>query len=118
MTGVPADKQVGGKGLIYNTPITYEENLAYIAKSKCILEILQKNAEGYSLRLWEAITYDKHLLTNNTYVCGSQYWTSGGIHLLSDNLELTFINSPITYPDYMKESTSPINMLYFIEKLC
>ena len=117
VTGVPADKQVGGKGLIYNTPITYEENLAYIAKSKCILEIIQKNAKGYSLRLWEAITYDKHLLTNNTSIVECNCYHPESIHLISDNHPMEdWINNEVVIPTSYKNALSPMHFLSFIEQ--
>ena len=55
LMGVPLDKRIDGEGLVYDKRISYEMNLAYAAKSKCILEIMQENADGYTPRLWEAI---------------------------------------------------------------
>lgn len=117
VTGVPVDKQVAGEGLVYNRPITYKENLAYISKSKCILEILQKNASGYSLRLWEAIMYDKHLLTNNTSVVESKYYCSEFIHLTNDNSPMSdWINNDMIIPSEYKSVLSPKNFLNFIDQ--
>lgn len=45
--------------------IPYREYLSHVMRSDCLLEIMQDNATGYTLRTWEAILYDKVLLTNN-----------------------------------------------------
>lgn len=63
--GLPEKEKIAGDGLIYDQPLSYEENLSHVISCKCILEIMQKDAVGFTPRLWEAIFYNKHLLTNN-----------------------------------------------------
>jgi len=43
----------------------YEENLEYIKRSKCLLEIMQEGGNGYILRTCEAVAYNKKIITNN-----------------------------------------------------
>lgn len=46
--------------------LPYLENLRKVSQCKIVLELMQKGAVGYTLRTWEAIAYNKILLTNNT----------------------------------------------------
>lgn len=116
--GVPKDEQVQGEGLIYNQRISYIENLEYVAASKCILEIMQENADGFTPRLWEAIMYDKHLLTNNKSIVNSMFWDEKGIHLVDFGSDFSFIKSqPIAYSRMLKENKSPYQILVLIESI-
>lgn len=106
-------------GIHYNQPLSYIENLEHIVKTKCILEIMQGGADGYTPRTWESIMYDKHLLTNNTTFEHSLYYFSYGHHniqTLKDSSILHWINTAVTYPYELKKKISPINLLYFIDK--
>lgn len=59
--------QIKKTGLHYiNKSLSYLENLKKVSKAKIILELMQTGAIGYTLRTWEAIAYNKILLTNNT----------------------------------------------------
>lgn len=119
ITGVPNECRIHGPGLHYDHPITYLQNLKYVAQAKCVLEVMQVNADGFTPRLWEAIIYDKHLLTNNTYIQNSIYWNSDAMHLLDNCEDFSFINEKVSYPEDIKKSKSPINLLHYIEQnLC
>lgn len=64
---VPEEKQVRKTGLHYiHKSLSYMENLQKASKAKILLELMQTGATGYTLRTWEAIAYNKILLTNNT----------------------------------------------------
>lgn len=65
INGVPKNEQIEKDGLIYDQPLSYKENLSHVISCKYILEIMQKDADGFTPRLWEAIFYNKYLLTNN-----------------------------------------------------
>lgn len=97
---------------------SYEENLKHINRTKCIVEIQQDHADGYTPRLWESIIYDKHLLTNNKCVFSSPYYYSEGIHdvlCVNDSSLSALIKKQIVYPQAIKESLSPIHLLNFID---
>lgn len=117
ITGVPKDKRLVCDDIIYDKPISYVENLKYVMSSKCVLEVMQDNADGFTPRLWEAIMYDKHLLTNNKSIKYSVYWTSNGIHIIDESLDFDFLSQSVKYPRELKESKSPIFLLQEIESL-
>lgn len=64
---VPEKRQIKRAGLHYiDKNLSYLENLKKVSKAKIVLELMQTGAIGYTLRTWEAIAYNKVLLTNNT----------------------------------------------------
>ena len=102
-----------------NTTFDYFENLRHVTKTKCVIEIMQEGANGYTPRLWEAIVNDKHLLTNNKEVANYEYFDDKKIHILSNcsSIDLSWVNYPIYYEHDVKEKLSPINFLKHVEKL-
>lgn len=59
-------KRKNQKGLtFYNKWISYDEVLKGMLASNCILEILQDGQNTQSIRYFEAVCYNKKLLTNN-----------------------------------------------------
>lgn len=118
ITEVPVEAE-HVEGINYNRPLTYIENLQHIVKTKCILEIMQGGANGYTPRTWESIVYKKHLLTNNNILDNSPYFYSLGHHNLEsieDNSILQWIRNKVTYPKEICELISPVNLLKFIDQ--
>lgn len=113
---VPKDKQIESEEIIYDHPLNYIENLEYVVKSKCVLEAMQKDADGYTPRVWEAVFYGKHLLTNNIALKNSHYYYTG-MHFYPNDISdiSSWIYTPVNYPQSLKDSLSPINFLHFIE---
>lgn len=67
IAGVSEDKQIHTEGLHFiDETFSYLENLEKVSHCKIALELMQSGAVGYTLRTWEAIAYNKELLTNNT----------------------------------------------------
>ena len=82
--------------------ISYQQNLENIAKSKVIIEILQKGQSGNSLRPLEAIFLKKKLITNNKFISNELFYDRDNIFILGDDSAddlLRFINTPFKeYP--------------------
>lgn len=80
VVGVPADKRISCESIHYiDKSFSYYQNLQHVIKSKCLLELMQDEAVGYTFRTWEAITYSKFLLTNNTEIVNSTFYESDKI---------------------------------------
>ena len=79
----------------------YEEILKDIDHTKCILEILQDGQSGASLRYFEAVCYNKKLLTNNKYIINFPYYNPKYMKIFSDfnDIDIDWILSdePIDY---------------------
>ena len=64
-----------------NKKLSYIEYLRYFKASKCIIEILNRNTSGNTLRFWECVFYNKILFTNlpnleNQYLYNSKFMFS------------------------------------------
>ena len=68
------DKDQKEKNIIYNSYLPYEEILKEIQEYNCILEINQSDQDGVTLRYYEAVVYNKKLITNNLMVKSMPYY--------------------------------------------
>lgn len=116
IVGAPKEVQLDSNDIIYDHPLSYVENLQYVQKSKCILEVQQENADGYTPRLWESIVYDKHLLTNNFSIQKSEYFRKEFMHHVSEIGEITkWIDLSVNSTEDLKNSLSPFHLLTELE---
>lgn len=97
ITNVPIEKQKYSSDIVYNTPIPYEEVLQHIQKTKCILEVLQKNGFYCSLRTLEAYAYKKKLLTTNQRIYDADFYTPEIVGVIEDskNFDCSFIKNKV-----------------------
>ena len=99
--------------------ISYQDNITHVINTKCIVEIMQEGADGFTPRLWESIMSDCHLLSNNTSIEKSRFYIPENIHIINDDLEkmdLSWLSCKATYEDALKEELSPINFLKYIDR--
>ena len=73
--------------------VSYQDIVKYIAESRCILEILQDNQYGSSLRPMEAIAYGKKLLTTDKEIINCSYYDKRYMRVIKDfnNIDFSFI---------------------------
>lgn len=64
--------------------VQYKDNLNYLNESNVILELVQENQTGNTLRYQEAIMYNKKLLTNNRNVINLPFYNPNYIHVFND----------------------------------
>ena len=76
--------------------IPYETYLEYLRQSKCVLDIVQKAQQGLTLRIMEAIFFNKKIVTNNTAICGMKLYDKRNVYVIGvDNRDLIeFIKAP------------------------
>ncbi len=65
--GIEADSE-RIDGIQYDFDFSYIEVLEKVNTTKCILEIVQEGQNGVTFRTFEAICYNKYLLTNNQHI--------------------------------------------------
>ena len=117
LSGVPSIKQVEEDGLNYIDKMSYIENLKHVVRTKCILEIVQGKAKGSTIRTWEAIMYDKKLLTNNLSIVNDYYYDSNYIRLLNEKfVDVAFFKQNNSYLNPYKNQISPNKLLDFISQ--
>lgn len=118
ITDMPADApRVQG---IHYRPLSYIENLRHIVRTKCILEIMQSEADGFTPRVWESLFYAKHLLTNNPTFAHSPYYRPSFSHLVPADTETIgeWINRPVApVSEAMQEELSPKRLIAHIDTL-
>ena len=107
-------------GICYNKPLTYIDNLKHITRTKCILEIMQFGADGFTPRLWEALFYNKHLLTNNHTIVRSPYYDKKQTHIIDNDLsDITeWIDTEVaSITPSMQDNLSPVQLIRHIESI-
>lgn len=109
--------QTANDGIIYNNWLSYEDVLQYVIGSNCIIEVLDQNQVGGTLRMFEAICYNKKILTNNQLIKESKYYNPNFMQIFEsvDDINPNFITSDIKV-DYKYDNTfSPINFIKELE---
>lgn len=110
------------KDIMYNKFLSYKEVLRYINGTKAIVEITQGGASGFTLRVLEALTYDKILITDNEMLFDKSFFPYG----ISKKLIKLEAISNLTKEDFFditkekfnyKGEYSPFNLIKKIEQL-
>ena len=118
LVGVPDKQQVYKNDIHYIKSMSYQENLFRASQSKCLLEILQKNARGYTFRMWEAILLGKKIITNNPIVRYSPFFDERYISIFTDTkkLDTDFVraNPDLKIDYHYIDQLSPRHLLEFI----
>lgn len=76
VTHVPAEQQKYADKICYCDTMEYESYLQKISKAKCILEIMQEGGCGNTVRVSEAVEFDKILITNNRGILDNELYDS------------------------------------------
>jgi hypothetical protein len=118
--GIQKLKEKKFEGLIHyysGSWIPYERVLADVLKTNVIVEIMQEHQYGPSLRYYEAVCYNKKLLTNNVGIKDLPFYDSRYMKIFSDvneiDIDWVLAKEPIDYG--YDGSFSPINMINTIE---
>jgi hypothetical protein len=100
----------------YNKRLSYEDVLKRVCKTKCILEILQENQKGSSLRVMEAIAYGKKLLTNNQIIKQERFYNGNQMFVFDkpSDIDIRFLLNNVESFEY-DGSLSPYRRLLFIQ---
>ncbi len=86
-------------GIVYNHPLSYAEVVGLVQQHDIIVEIMNGTQTGNTLRLKEAVCYNKCLLTNNTTVISSPYYNSGYMQIFDkvENIDLSLFSYSVDY---------------------
>jgi hypothetical protein len=91
----------------YKPKIDYEKVIEKINNSKAILEVMQNNQTGLTLRTMESLNYSKKLITTNASIKNYNFYRKENIFILDvdDIKDLTiFLNTPyLSLPSYVVE---------------
>lgn len=121
LVGVPYGQQEFRDEINYIESMPYDENLKHVAKSKCLLEVMQKTGTGFTSRVNEAICFGKRIITNNTMIKNAPFYNSNFISVFDDRFELdekflSELNDEVVVNYHYKDKLSPVSFLSFIEE--
>lgn len=69
-------------------PLPYVDILKLISKSKAILDINHSNQTGFTLRVLEALFFNKKLITNNFDIVNYDFFNKNNIHVIRKDTKL------------------------------
>lgn len=115
--GTKEEDRISGEGLIYSPPVSYMENLKIVNSSKCILELIQGNSVAPTLRLREAKTYKRKLITNNQNEEYLKSLDKSNLCVFKDieEIDTGFVKSEINYSAFDENYSSPIKLVEYLE---
>lgn len=97
--------------------ISYAENLKKVMKSSVLLDIVNSIHNGLSFRVFEALGFDKKLITNNTNVKKYDFYHPNNIFIIENNslegLE-KFLKKEYIVNDKIKEKYAFSNWIKYI----
>lgn len=118
VSGVPEEQREQIKGMHYIKSMSYKENLQHVLKTRCILELVQENCTGETLRTWEAIAYGKALITNNLAIKDSNFYRNDYVSIIQNgDMDIEFIKNYQEHDNDMREAIRPIHFLKFIQSI-
>lgn len=97
----------------FRKSIPYSDVLKKVNESNCVLEILQENQSGPSLRYFEAIVYNKKLLTNNTHIVNFPFYNPRYMKIFAstNDIDINWLIQDMTVDYKYKDDFSPIHIL-------
>ncbi len=68
IVGVPENEQKYKDEIVYNQPMTYEEVIQHIKSASCLVDATQGNSSGFTIKVCEAVIFDKKLISTNPFI--------------------------------------------------
>ena len=117
VVGAREEEKEAESGIDYCDSIPYDRNLEMISQSRAILEIMQKDGSGFTLRTCEAIMFDKMLITDNNYIQKAPFYSSENIVNLADidSFDWDTFKKKTIFDHKYKEKLSPLLFIKEIE---
>ena len=108
-------------GLEYHlfSRIKYEEILADVLASNCVLEIVQKGQKAQTARYYEAVCANKKLLTNNHYIKELPFYNERYMKVFDDfgDIDIEWIKRKEKIDYGYNGEFSPVRILGIIENI-
>lgn len=110
-------KDVEVKGLTVSySDIPYEKVVSDVKSSNCIFEIVQDGQAAQTIRYFEAVCYNKKLLTNNFNICNFPFYNSSFMKCFStfDDIDLEWVRRKENIDYGYSNEFSPVKILDLI----
>tara|TARA_R110001606_G_scaffold152476_2_gene293198 strand:- start:1146 stop:2135 length:990 start_codon:yes stop_codon:yes gene_type:complete len=118
ITNVKRKDQKYPNGIDYaENHLKYEDYLAREAASNCIVELIKEDTQGGTLRSWEAVYYNKKLITNWKGIKDFQFYDERFMMYFEDveDIDMSFFKENLDVEYNYKGENSPVNLLNIIE---
>lgn len=101
-----------------NKPASYDQVLNDVMQSNCILELLQNGQQQQSARYFEAICYNKKLLTNNPNISSLPYYNPEYMKYFAtvEDIDWDWVKRKESVEYHYKGDFSPLRMIEQIDK--
>ena len=98
----------------HNKYVEYPELINNMQVSSCILDITRSNQSGYTLRPYEAVVYNKKLLTNNKRIFEFPFYDERYMKYFDDieSIDWSWLKAPITVNYEYKDEFSPAHLIH------
>ena len=112
IASVPAKEQKY-EGIVYNERVDYSQIIRGIKHSNCIIEYLSGQQHGATLRYYEAVCYNKKLLTNNKNVVNLPFYNPDYIHVFEnpEDIDWDWVKERIPVDYHYDGRFSPIHLI-------
>ena len=118
ITGVDESNQEKIENVTYNKEMSFYEEMSYSYNSNCLIEILREGQTGISLRVCEAIAFNKKLITNNINIMREPFFDGRYMKVFTrpDEINVDFIKEKtnVNYND--TNIFSPVRILDLINR--
>lgn len=106
-------------GIQYNRWLSYSDVLSHIAKTNCIVEVMEGKQSGVTMRMMEAVCYNKRLLTNNQSVKESPFYQTGYISVFQTpgDIDVDFVKDRSKVDYKYHDEFSSIHLIDHINEL-
>ena len=113
ITDVDESEQRWENEIIYNDFIDYSTTIEELRPCNCILELIAADQFGATLRYYEAICYDKKLLTNNKNVVNLPFYNPDYIHVFEkpEDIDWGWVKERVPVDYHYDGQFSPIHLV-------
>lgn len=118
IVGVPEDKRKY-KDVIKYKPVSYDEAIKGMENAKCIVDIIQGNSTGLTIKNCEALAFDRKLITSNHNVREVEFYHPENICVYTPEMSIKkFLDTPfVAYSEIEKSYFSPKRLFDKIERI-
>ena len=118
IANVPDGNKKYENEIVYNKFMSYNDAVNCIKKATCLIDIIQGDSTGLTIKTCEAVCYDKKLITTNKHVKEYPFYNPRYIRVMEsiNDIDLDFFNEN-TNVHYSKEEKDYFSADSFLEKL-
>ncbi len=113
ITGVPTKDIKLEYKIIYNKFIEYPQIISELKRCNCILEVMKDNQVGATARYYEAVCYNKKLLTTNKNVVNLPFYNPKYIHIFEkpEDIDCDWVKERIPVDYGYDGRFSPVHLI-------